>query len=731
MRSLLRLALLAGVAGAIGPGCARDRDADGFTEAVDCDDADASVGLGELWFRDGDGDGWGDDQLWLQACSAPDGYCDRAGDCADTDSATHPEAAERWYDGWDQDCDGASDYDQDGDGYDSLDYGGEDCDDTDPSVHPGVYDAPWDGVDADCSGGSDSDHDGDGYDAEQVGGDDCDDLDPDVNPDAVEQWYDGVDQDCSGGSDHDQDGDGYDSDAEVGGGDCDDTDADVFPGAAEQWYDGVDQDCDGGSDYDQDGDGYDALDYGGTDCQDGDAAIHPGAFEWNDGDDNDCDGNNDVRYTDSAEWALAGEGAADGAGSAVAAAGDVDGDGLQDLLVGAPSWQDDSGAAYLILGASASTAAGATSLWYADARIAGEDGELFGSALAALGDVDGDGYADLVVGAPGAAGGTGAAYLLVGPLAGDLGTEAAQAAVGPSDPAAELGRAVGGGADLDGDGGIDMVLGAPGDDDERGAVLLLDATSAGTLGESDAFARVEGAEVGDRAGAAVAQVGDIDGDGLDELLIGAPGQSGRGSDAGAAYLFRGPLAGIVHMGSADVTMMAEAAGDSAGAAVAAAGDTDGDGYADLLVGAPHSDNRASEGGTAYLVTGPITDSAMELTSALATFGGDIEGIQAGTAVAGGDVDGDGVDDILVGAPTADLAASDNGVAYLVLGPLAGSLCSCGSDAKFYGDDDDHRAGAAVALPGDATGDGFGDVLIGAPGAADGAGGVYLLWGAER
>jgi len=728
MRATLCIILAIGVIGVSATACVTDRDGDGIAASVDCDDGDPELGQGTLWYRDADGDGYGDDALWTLACTAPEGYAAVAGDCGTTDPETFPGAQECWYDGWDQNCDGGDDYDMDGDGHSSDDYGGEDCDDNDPEIHPGAADAPWDGVDADCSGGSDDDWDGDGFDAETRGGDDCDDLDPDVNPDAVEGWYDGVDQDCDGASDYDQDGDGSDSDAEHGGGDCDDLDSDVRPGAAEIWYDGVDQDCDGASDYDQDGDGYDSQDYGGADCQDGEADIHPGQFEWNDGDDNDCDGHNDVRYLDSADWVLQGERVGDAAGSTVAPAGDVDGDGLQDVLVGAPGWGEDSGAAYVLLGASVPSEPGVMSLWRADGRIVGASpGDTLGAALCSLGDADGDGYGDLLLASPGA----GLAYLLPGPVLGDASVADAQAFIGSGQAEDELGSAVAAGGDLNSDGAVDLALGAPAADASRGAVLVFDAGLAGVVLEDEAYAEIEGGSDDERVGAAVAMVGDLDGDGVDELLVGAPGQSGHGSAAGAAYLFHGPLSGTLRVDSADASLMGANAGDAAGSAVAAAGDTDADGYADFLVGAPHSDMSADEGGAAYLFLGPLTASALELAHADATFSGDLDGIRVGSTAAGGDVDGDGHDDVLVGAPGADLAATDNGVGYLILGPFAGSLCTCGSDAKLYGNDSDDRAGTAVALPGDVDGDGFGELLLGVPGADAGVGAASLVFGAER
>jgi hypothetical protein len=624
--------------------------------------------------------------------------------------------------------------DGDGDGYDGIEHGGDDCDDDDPAINPGAYDEPWDGVDADCGGGSDDDYDGDGFDADHVGGDDCDDLDPAVHPEASERWYDGVDQDCDGASDFDADGDGWDSQEHASGGDCDDGDPAVGPGVDEIWYDGVDQDCDGGSDYDADGDGYDLQHFGGEDCVDSDASIHPGAFEWHDGEDNDCDGFEDHERIGSGHWALLGEGPGDQAGQALSAAGDVNGDGLPDLLVGAPAWPDGGGegSVYLLLGGSGARLASEASLWYADARISGaEPGAALGAAVASLGDPSGDGLDDVVLGAPGQLDG-GAVFLFDGPLTGDIDLGQRRAVV-LGEPGQELGAAVAGGGELDGALPEDVVVGLPGDSSSRGAVLVFTGGSSGEHGPSSASYRLDGVVEGDRVGASVAVLGDVDGDGQDELLVGAPGDGQRGADAGLAYLLKGPLpAGSVSVVNADSTLLAEEAGDRAGFAVAAAGDSDGDGYRDLLVGAPGSDGMAAEGGGAYLLLGPVSAGEVELASARAVFYGNLAGVEAGSAVAGGgDVDGDGLDDFLVGAPSTDLAATDNGAAYLMLGPVAGSLCACGADAVFYGDGDHQRVGSSVALPGDVDGDGFGELVLGAPGLASESGEVDLFLGDAR
>ncbi len=233
----------------------KDDDCDGTVDEPDAVDA-------LPWYADVDGDGFGDLTSATLACSAPTGTVGEPTDCNDADVAISPDAAELWYDGVDQDCDG-NDADADHDGW----LFPTDCEDDDAEVNPGTSDIPYDGVDADCSGNSDYDQDADGYDSEGYGGTDCDDADPTTYVGAPDLG-DGVEHDCDVRNDHDRDDDGYD-DVAYGGDDCDDADSDVHPGATETWYNGVDQDCDGADDDDQDGDGVPVAD----DCDDTDAAV--------------------------------------------------------------------------------------------------------------------------------------------------------------------------------------------------------------------------------------------------------------------------------------------------------------------------------------------------------------------------------------------------------------------------------------------------------------------------
>ncbi len=158
-----------------------DADEDGVLSDADCMDGDPSIhpGVDEVcdgidnncdgtidgddatdagtWFEDADGDGYGDPSSALRGCGGS-GWVAGAGDCDDTDAGIHPAATEQWYDGIDADCDGASDDDADGDGWDKPvgDNGGRDCDDTDATVHPTADDMPGDGIDQDCDGADDA-----------------------------------------------------------------------------------------------------------------------------------------------------------------------------------------------------------------------------------------------------------------------------------------------------------------------------------------------------------------------------------------------------------------------------------------------------------------------------------------------------------------------------------------------------------------------------------------------
>ena len=212
----------------------------------------------------------------------------------------------------------------------------------------------------------------------------------------------------------------------------------------------------------------------------------------------------------------------------------------------------------------------------------------------------------------------------------------------------------------------------------------------------------------------------MDGDGLDDLLIGAYGSGGTG----AAYLVLGPVTGTINLSTANATLVGEEAGDSAGYDVSNAGDVDGDGHDDLLVGAFRNSEGAHYAGAAYLVLGPVTGSR-DLSLADAKLVGEGRGDAAGPVSAAGDVNADGHDDILVGAT--NQGNRNEGAAYLVRGPVTGTVDLSHADAKLVGAGPQDHAGY-VSGAGDVDADGRADVLIGAPWTGDYVGTAYLVYG---
>ena len=577
-------------------------------------------------------------------------------------------------------------FDFDGDG--TVD--DEDCAPEDPEVHPGAPETPEAGT---CDDGIDND---------------CDD---DV---------DEADTDCSG---VDNDGDGW----TAPDGDCDDQDDTGHPGADEGHCDGVDNDCDEATadGEDVDADGWLHCD----DCDDENADVNPGEDEvCGDLVDNDCDGtDNGCRLTGQylladADVVLVGEEPQDEAGLAVSSAGDVDGDGVAEFLVGAPGFEDH-GAAYLVDDPEHATP---FDLSEATARWRGEQLQSWtGSALAGAGDVDGDGLDDVIVGASHIDGRRGAVYLVLSPATGFTNLDqVGQRVDGPDAGQPYFGASVAGGADVSGDGMPDVVVGAPMAEANRGiAYLFVDAVGMADLADALAFT---GQLQGDEAGHAVAMGGDVNGDGVGDLLL-----SAVYAESGMVYLEHGPISEGSYVDELDVTF--GDAGVDAGWSIALDGDLDADGYADVLVGG-FADLDGTPPGGLFVEYGPISGYVPMGAEADAHAEGEDPDDSAGQAVAyAGDVDGDGHDDVLVGAPDylPGGPTASTGRAYLLYGPLSGSSLLADADAILDGGASHDEAGSALAGAGDIDGDGYDDLLIGAHGADSGgflAGEVYLWYG---
>lgn len=579
------------------------------------------------------------------------------------------------------------------------------------------------------------DADGDGHDAPEFGGDDCDDADPDIHPGATE---------ICDPEDDDEDCDGL----------ADDLD-DAAEGKVSGW---PDEDEDGYADdsaWSETCEESQLSDVGG-DCVDTDPAVHPGADEiCDDGLDNDCDGtSNDCAPAGSYPVDASGTvifGAADGdrLGTGVAL-GDMDGDGHDDLLLGADSEATggaDAGAAYLVLGPIAAGTHVVNTI--SSAAVAGSKSEQAVGTALALGDLTGDGVMELILGVPGydttgySANGAVAIVEGTGAYPTDI-SGAAMIISGAADTDA-AGTAVGS-ADLDCDGVADLLVGVPKDDTlgtNRGAVAVVFGPSA-SLGLADADILFVGTDNGEMAGTTLVNIGDGNADGVDDLLIGAPERDGAYSNEGVAWLVYGTCAqtGTIDLTSADASLFGPNSGALAGTALAATGDLDGDGYDDLGVGAPGYNGptgSSADIGLAAVFSSPLAGGVeVSLASApLLALGGADQDALGVSLSAGGDVDGDGCPDLLVGATGAAVGGigGDVGVGGLFYCPdLAAGWSSDLSvaDATVEGQAGDDGAGALVEVRGDLDGNGEADPLVTAPSNAGGGsnrGAVAIVPGA--
>jgi hypothetical protein len=600
----------------------------------------------------------------------------------------------------------------------------------------------------------------------------------DQNCDFPDTWYEDVDNDGFGNADSTKvscsQPDGYVSD----GADCNDSDPTIQ--SLESWYP------------DSDGDGYGSTDdvittcfpepgfiTASGDCNDSDAEIHYGANEVCDGVDNNCNGYVDDRddtldtssmtpyYTDADDdgWGdimspvygcTQPHGTSDNSddcddndptvGAPKPWYQDADADGYgndKTAKVGCyppkKGWTDLPGdcdetnpavnpgadeicADYLDndCDGDLSCYEGNMPLTDAYAEIIGEDTDVYlGCGLAGTGDVNGDGVGDFLVASEYAS-----AALFYGPVSGEvLRTTANVFFTGTSYTVSSAG-------DQDGDGLEDMLFGNQVDGTagaSAGIVYLVTGNPTGTVDlETDAIA-LYGENAGDRAGVDLVEAGDMNDDGFTDFLVGAWWGSFSAGYSGGAYLVTGPVTASMSLGDAAARWSGSASNDYAGYSVDSAGDIDGDGVVDVVIGAPQFGSI----GMAYIVSGA------QPTGDLGKLGmGSITGANAGDkfgySVTGlGDWDGDGLDDLMIGAPEDNYSTDSYGRAYVFLGPISGAVTTGSAYATFVGKAATSDTAACVSGPGDIDMDGNPDALIAAPTKATTiytTGEVYLIFG---
>ncbi|MAF64326.1 MAG: hypothetical protein CMJ84_01530 [Planctomycetes bacterium] len=379
-----------------------------------------------------------------------------------------------------------------------------------------------------------------------------------------------------------------------------------------------------------------------------------------------------------------GDATEDRCGRAVAGAGDVNADGHDDVIVGA--WRDDDGA---LNGGRARVYSGADGSLLHTFDGAASEGS-FGVAVDGAGDVNADGFDDLIVGAMhDPSGGTESGAVFV--YSGSDGTLLhSWTGAGNGE---RHGAAVAGAGDVNGDGFDDVICGSP----TRGGGFLFKGGATVYSGQNGTVLyNYDGGATSEHFGAAVSGAGDIDGDGRADFVIGIPGGDVPDVDAGGARVYAGADGSLLYEFHGD------GAGDRFGTSVAAAGDVDGDGTPDLIVGAHGADNGGSCAGIARVFSG--TDGSVLFTLIGADegdwFGGSVDGA--------GDVNGDGYADLIVGFLQADGAAGADCGAYRVFSGADGSVLQAG-----WGEGSGDWLGCSVGGAGDVNNDGLDDFVVGA------------------
>lgn len=366
-------------------------------------------------------------------------------------------------------------------------------------------------------------------------------------------------------------------------------------------------------------------------------------------------------------------------GESVSSAGDVNGDGFSDVLVGAYRFDSNKGKVYLFYGGSSMNNS-------ADYTFIGsESGAFLGNAntLASAGDLNKDGFSDIIMAEPF----SGKAYVYFGGASMDIIPDIIKYEETPGENLV----AVSAGGDINGDGHLEFIIGTLFYNSYTGKVYVYDYRANGEI-ISDLV--LNGEETLVSFGAAVSSAGDVNNDGYDDFIVGSPEYTTT-TDYGRAYIYYG---GALLDNVADVTMTGEGINNNFGCSVSSAGDVNNDGYSDVIVGAGWYSTNV---GRAYIFLGGANmDNSPDVVM---TGEGGHFGVWVSSA---GNVNGDLYSDVIVGAYR---YGSSTGRAYIFYG---GASMNNTADVVMNGEASNDLFGMSVSTAGDVNGDGFSDVIVG-------------------